>query len=193
MDLQGYMVLKLHSDVAAYSSYIELVLTEIVYPQQENLEVKINQYNYFNIIGTVQPPTNHGIWGWLHYLPLILNVFLAQYDSETFLSHLTNGGYGFYAIGSPGTNMYQMYIVAPMVKGGKHYIEVGLIYRQHSCLLGMSKGVPHSSGLSSIDVKVESMWPPGRHTSFERGGAWGLSVTPCHLEFVLTLSFPVLV
>ena len=62
-----------------------------------------------------------------------------------------------------------------------------------ACLLGTSKGVPHSSGLSSIDVKVKSMWPPARHTSFERGGVWGLSVTPCHLGFVLTPSFPVLV
>ena len=42
-----------------------------------------------------------------------------------------------------------------------------------ACLLGTSKDVPHSSGLSSIDVKVKSMWPPARHTSFERGGVRG--------------------
>ena len=28
------------------------------------------------------------------------------------------------------------------------------------------------------------MWPPARHTSFARGGVWGLSVVPCHLGFV---------
>ena len=33
LDHQGYMALKLHSGVAAYSSYIELVSTGIVYPQ----------------------------------------------------------------------------------------------------------------------------------------------------------------
>ena len=27
--------------------------------------------------------------------------------------------------------MYQMYTVAPMVKGGRHYIRVGLIYKLH--------------------------------------------------------------
>ena len=46
-----------------------------------------------------------------------------------------------------------------------------------ACLLGTSKDVPHSSGLFFIDVKVESMWPPSRHTSFERGGG-GISLSP---------------
>ena len=108
----------------------------IVYPQQEDPDIKINQYNYFYIIRTAPPPTNHGIWGCLDYLPLVSNIFLAQYDSGTFLSHLTDGGYGFNAIGSPGINMYQMYIVAPMVKGSMHYIRVGLIYKPHGLFAG---------------------------------------------------------
>ena len=127
------------SGVAAYSLYIELVLTGIVYPQQEDSNIKIDQYNYFDIIETVPPPANHDIWGCLHYLPLISNVFLAQYDSGTFLSHLTDGGYGFDAIGSPGINMYQMYIVIPMVKGGMHYIRAGLIYKPHGLFAGNVK------------------------------------------------------
>ena len=71
------MASKLHSGVVAYSSYVGLVSTWIVYPQQEDPNVKIDQYNYSNIIWTVPPAANHGIWGCLHYLPLILNVFLA--------------------------------------------------------------------------------------------------------------------
>ena len=71
--------------------------------------------------------------------------------------------------------------------------ELALSTNHMACLLGTSKGVPHSSGLSLIDVKVKSMWPPARHTSFERGGVWGLSITPCCLGSVLTPSFPVLV
>ena len=130
------MALKLHSGVAAYPSYIGLVSTGLVYPQQEDPDIKINQYNYFNIIGTVPPPANHGIWGCLHYLPLVSNVFLARYNSGTFLSHLTDEGYGFDTIGSPGIDMYQMYIVAPMVKGGMHYIRVGLIYKPHGLFAG---------------------------------------------------------
>ena len=77
LDLQVHMASKLHSGVAAYSSYIGLISTGIVYHQQEDPDIKIDQYNYFDIIGTVPPPTNHGIWGCLHYLPLVSNVFLA--------------------------------------------------------------------------------------------------------------------
>ena len=42
-----------------------------------------------------------------------------------------------------------------------------------ACLLGMSKDASHFSGLSSKDVKVKSIWPPVRHTSFKRGGCVG--------------------
>ena len=61
LDHQGHMASKLHLGVAAYFSYIGLVSTWIVYPQQEDPDIKINQYNYFDINGTVQPPANHGI------------------------------------------------------------------------------------------------------------------------------------
>ena len=130
------MASKLHSSVVAYSSDIGLVLTRIVYPQQEDPDVKINQYSYFDIIGTIPPPNNHGIWGCLHYLPPVSNIFLAQYYSGTFLSHLNDGGYGFDAMGSPGINIYQMYMVTPMVKGGMHYIGVGLVYKPHGLFAG---------------------------------------------------------
>ena len=135
LDHQGHVALKLHSGTAAYSSYIRLISTGIVNSQQEDPAVPINQYNY-NIIGTIPPITNHGIWGCLHFLPLVLNVFLACYDSETFLSHLMEGGYGFDVLGSMGIDMYQMYIVAPMVKAGMTYIGVGLIYKPHGLFAG---------------------------------------------------------
>ena len=51
LDHQGHVASKLHSGTAAYSSYIGLISTGIVYPQQEDPNVQINQYNYFNIIG----------------------------------------------------------------------------------------------------------------------------------------------
>ena len=76
------------------------------------------------------------IWGYLHYLPLLLNAFLAQYDSGTFLSHLIDGRYGFDALDSPGINMYQMYIIVPMVKEGMHYVQVGLVYKPHGLFAG---------------------------------------------------------
>ena len=116
LDCQGHVALKLHSSIAAYSSYIRLVLTRIVDPQQEDPDIKIDQYSYFDIIGTIRPPIHHGISGCLHYLPLVSNIFLAWYDSGTFLSHLTDGGYGFDSVGSPGLDMYQMYVVSPWLK-----------------------------------------------------------------------------
>ena len=76
LDCQGHIASKLHSSVAA-SSYIGLVSTGIVYPQQEDPDITIDQYSYFDIIGTIPPPNHHGIWGCLHYLPLVLNIFLA--------------------------------------------------------------------------------------------------------------------
>ena len=78
LDHQGHVVSKLHSGTAAYSSYIGLILTGIVYPQQENLVVPINQHGYFDIISMIPCIANHGIWGCLHFLPLVLNVFLAR-------------------------------------------------------------------------------------------------------------------
>ena len=167
------MASKLHSGTAAYSSYIELISTGIVYPQQEDPNIQINQYNYFNIIGSIPPIANHGIWGCLHFLPLVSNIFLACYDSGTFLSHLTDGGYGFNALGSPGIDMYQIYNSTNLMAG----------------LLETLKYAPHFSGLSSIDVKLRLMWLLVRRTSFERGGVWVLSVTPCQLGFVSTSSF----
>ena len=133
---QGHMALKLHLGTAAYSSYIGLVSTGIVYPQQEDPDIQIDQYNYFDITGSIPPIANHNIWGCLHFLPLVSNIFLARYDSGTSLSHLTDGGYGFDALGSPGIDMHQMYIVAPMVKAGMTYVRVGFIYKPHGLFAG---------------------------------------------------------
>ena len=91
LDHQGHAASKLHSGMAAYISYIGLISTGIVYPQQEDPNVQIDQYNYFDIIGLIPPIANHGIWGCLHFLPLVLNVFIAHFDSGPFLLHLIVG------------------------------------------------------------------------------------------------------
>ena len=86
LDHQGHVASKLHSGVAAYSSYIGLVSTGIVYPQQEDPNTEIDQYNYFDIIELVPAANHHGIWGCLHYLPLVLNVFSGNVEKcATFL------------------------------------------------------------------------------------------------------------
>ena len=129
---------------------------------------------------------HHGIWGCLHYLPLVSNVFLAQYASGTFLSHLTDGGYGFEAVGSPGIDMYQLYVVTPMVKGGMYYVGVGLVYKPHGFF---ARNIERCATFlrtffdrceSEIDVA------PSQAYYFERG-VWDLSVTPCCHGSVNTL------
>ena len=60
-DHQGHMALKLNSGTASYSLYIGLVSTGIVYPRQEDPDIQIDQYSYFDITGSVPPIANHGI------------------------------------------------------------------------------------------------------------------------------------
>ena len=183
------MASKLHSSTAAYSSYMGMISTGIVYPQQEDPNVQINQYSYFNIIGSVPSIANHGIWGCLHFLPLVSNIFLACYDSGTFLSHLTDGGYGFNDLGSLGINMYQMYIVAPMVKTEMTYSGVGLIYKPHGLFAGDIQRC--ATFLRTFFDRCESEIDVAFSQAcfLQREGVLVLSVPPCQLGSVLTPSF----
>ena len=93
-------------------------------------------HHYFDIFGTVPGQDHHNIWGSLHFLPLVLDVFLPRYDSGTFLSHLAEGEYGFDILGSNCIDMYQMYVVVPTVHGGIPYVGVGLVYRCSNLHIG---------------------------------------------------------
>ena len=187
LDCQGCVALKPHSGIAAYSSYIGLISTGIVYPRQEDPAVPINQYNYFDIIGTIPPITNHGIWGCLHFLPLVSNIFLAHYDSGTFLSHLTEGGYGFNVLGSPGIDMYKMYIVAPLVKAGMTCVGVGLVYKPHGLFAGGIKRCAMFLRTFFDRCVSEINVAPSQAYFLQKRRV--LSVTPCQLGYVLTPSF----
>ena len=84
-------------------------------------------------------PDAHGIWGSLHFLPLVSNVFLSRYDPETFLSHIAAGEYGFDIIGLPCIDIYQMYVAILMILGGIPYIGVGLVYRSPTLFIGTNE------------------------------------------------------
>ena len=90
-DQQGHIASAPHSSVAAYSSYIRLIASGILFPQKKETGHGFDELHYFNIVGTMPQPDAHGIWGSLHFLPLVSNVFLSCYDSGTFLSHITAG------------------------------------------------------------------------------------------------------
>ena len=115
LDQQGHIALALHSGVTAYSSYIRLIASGILLPQKKETGEGYDKLHYFNVVGSVPKPETHTIWGSLHFLPLVSNVFLSHYDSGTFLSDLTAGEYGFNIVGSPCIDIYQMYVVVPMI------------------------------------------------------------------------------
>ena len=110
----------------AYNSYIGLVATGI--PVSVKIEDKEVYQFYPDLVGTVPDPHTHNIWGSLHFLPLVLNVFLSRYDSRTFLSHLAEGEYGLDNLGANCIDIYQMYLVVPTIHGGIPYVGVGLLY-----------------------------------------------------------------
>ena len=97
LDQQGHIASVLYSGTAAYSSYIGLIASGI--PITTRVESRDIHHQYFDIIGTIPGQDNHNIWGSLHFLPLVSNVFLPRYNSGTFLSHLAEGEYGFDIIG----------------------------------------------------------------------------------------------
>ena len=139
LDRQGHISSALHSGVAAYSSYIRLITLGILLPQKKETCEGYNELHYFNVVVSIPQTETHSIWGSLHFLPLVSNVFLSHYDSRTFLSHLAAGEYGFYIIGSPCIDIYQMYVVVPMIQGGIPYVGVGLIYQSPSLYVGTNE------------------------------------------------------
>ena len=119
LDQQRHIASILHSGTAAYSSYIGLVALGISITTR--VEKRDIHHQYFGIIGTIPGQDNHNIFGSLHFLPLVSNMFLSRYDSGTFLSHLAEGEYGFILT----------------VCHGITYVGVGLAYT-----LGTLKTVP---------------------------------------------------
>ena len=113
LDQQGHITSAPHSGVAAYSSYTKLIASGIHFLQKKETGHGFDELHYFDVVGTMPHPDAHGIWGSLHFLPLVFNVFLSCYDSRAFLSHIAAGEYGFNIIGLPCINIYQMYIVVP--------------------------------------------------------------------------------
>ena len=124
LDQQGHIALTSHSGVVAYNSYIGLVTTGI--PVSIKIEDKEVYQFYPDLVGTVQDPHSHNIWGSLHFLPLVLIMFLSWYDSGTFLSHLAEGEYGFNNL---GTNCIDLC-------GGIPYVSVGLLYQSSNLHVG---------------------------------------------------------
>ena len=139
LDQQGHIASALHSSVVAYSSYIRLIASGIFFLQKKETGHGFDELHYFNVVKTMPHPDAHGIWGSLHFLPLVSNVLLSCYDSGTFLSHIAAGEYGFDIISLPCIDIYQMYIVVPMIQGGIPYVGVGLVYQSPSLFVGTNE------------------------------------------------------
>ena len=144
LDRKGHISSALHSGVTAYSSYIRLIAFGILLPQRKETGEGHDSLHYFDVVGSIPQPQTHTIWGSLHFLPLVLNVFLSRYNLGTFLSHLAAGEYGFDIVGSPCIDIYQMYVVVSMIQGGIPYIGVGLFYQSPPSMLAPMKIAPSS-------------------------------------------------
>ena len=172
-DQQGHNASALHLGVTAYSSYIRLITLGILLPQKKETGEGYDELHYFDVVRSIPQPETHLIWGSLHFLLLVSNV-LSHYDSGTFLSHLTAGDYGFNIVRSPCIDIYQMYVVVPMIQGGIPYIAVGLIYHPPSLYVGTNEDC--TIFLKAFSTHCES----------------SIDFTPCHHGYVSTLSLCVL-
>ena len=81
LDRRGHIATKLHSEEVAYTLYLRLVTSGI--PYTDTVDGQQTDYHYSNVVGVTPPAEHHTTWGSLHFLPLISNVFLPRYESET--------------------------------------------------------------------------------------------------------------
>ena len=80
-------------------------------------------------------------WGSLHFLPLITSVFLSHHKKSSFMNQLDSGIFGFDKCKEhlfddqtdeksvASNDPYQAYVITPIVKGGFHYVGIGLVYK----------------------------------------------------------------
>ena len=81
-------------------------------------------------------------WCGLHFLPLIMTVFLSHHEKNSFVNQLDCGMFGFDRCKGTtpfndltdvksvaSTDPYQAYMIAPIVKGGFWYVGVGLVFK----------------------------------------------------------------
>ena len=81
-------------------------------------------------------------WGGLHFLPLIISIFLSHHEKSSFVNQLDSGVFGFnkckgtslFDDQSDGksvasNNPYQAYVIAPIVKDGFCNVGMGLVYK----------------------------------------------------------------
>ena len=86
-------------------------------------------------------------WDGLHFLPLITSVFLFHHEKSSFVNQLDSGVFGFDKCKGhlfdqtdeksvASNDPYQAYVIAPIVKGGFHYVGIGLVYKPASISSG---------------------------------------------------------
>ena len=81
-------------------------------------------------------------WDGLHFLPLIMTVFLSHHEKNSFVNQLDSGMFGFDRCKGmalfnnqtdvksvASTDPYQAYVIAPIVKGRFRYVGMGLVFK----------------------------------------------------------------
>ena len=191
LDQQGHIASIMHSGTAAYPSYIGLIALDIsITTRVKNSDI---HHHYFDIVGTVPGQDHHNIWGSLHLLPLVSNVFLSCYNSGTFLSHLAEGEYGFDSLGLNCIDMYQMYVVVPTVHRGIPYVGVGLVYRCSNLHIGDIEDCTIFLKTFFARRKSSVNMVPSQAFFLGKGESWVPCVNPCLCGSASILSHYVLV
>ena len=145
-----------HDKVGMHPTHLGLVETDI--GNTESIQVvKGNKEKYCTAVRRyhdlfLQPGFQTAAvdtWGGLHFLPLIMTIFLFQYEKDSFMLQLDSGVFGLDRCKDTSlydnqtdeksvtsTDPYQAYVVAPIMKGGFKYISMGLMYKPAIVRLG---------------------------------------------------------
>ena len=139
LDRQGHMASKLHSGVAAYSLYIWACFhRDSLSPTRgswhSDWPVQLLRHHW-------DSTTSCQSWylGLFALSPSGIKRFLGSIWFRKILLPSDWWQVWLWCNWFTGINMYQMYIVALMVKGGMHYVGVALIYKPHGLFAGNVK------------------------------------------------------
>ena len=135
--------------VGMYPTRLGLVETGVGYTEtvhivrrgQEKLHTAIRKYHDLFMQSGYQAVAMD-TWGGLHFLPLIMTVFLSHHEKNSFVNQLDSGVFGFDRCNGTAlfndqtdvksvasTDPYQAYMIAPFVKGGFWYVGMGLVFK----------------------------------------------------------------
>ena len=146
---QGHSYTEGSEKVRMYSTRLRLVETGVGYTEtvclvrrdQEKFCTAVRKYHDLFMQSGYQAAAVD-TWSGLHFLPLIMAVFLSCHEKNSFVNQLDSGMFGFDRCKGmalfddqmdvksvASTDPYQEYMIAPIVKGRFQYVGMGLVFK----------------------------------------------------------------